>query len=58
MPTYTFKCLNPDCRLEFDNHLSIEDRNNEMYCPECAELGKRIYSPFSLIGFDNLGRSR
>ena len=45
MPFYEYRCKS--CGSEFEAKRSIPDRDAEIHCPECAELGQRLMSSFA-----------
>ncbi|NER78059.1 MAG: zinc ribbon domain-containing protein [Leptolyngbya sp. SIO1D8] len=46
MPLYEFKC--DPCGV-FDEWRSLADRNVPAYCPICQKLGKRVFSPPTML---------
>ena len=36
MPTYEYACS--DCKISFDCHREVEERNNLPNCPDCGKI--------------------
>ena len=54
MPIYSYVC---PCNKEFDELLSMEERNKEVKC-ECGEVASKKISDVHLSGMYHLGRSK
>lgn len=55
MPNYTYTC--PTCD-EFTIRQSMNDIHNNVSCPECGHLFKRVYTAFQTYGMDSKLKNR
>lgn len=57
MPNFTFKCLNKECKNEFDELISF-DKIKDVKCPVCNNSAERIYTTGTLLFRDPSGKRR
>ncbi|MDK9866509.1 FmdB family zinc ribbon protein [Staphylococcus sp. IPLA37010] len=55
MPNYTYVCPNCD---EFTICQSMNDTHDNVSCPACAHLSKRVYTAFQTYGMDSKLKKR
>lgn len=48
MPTYPYNCAK--CQSDFEVIKSIKEYNGKDICPECGNIGQRIYVPVIFYG--------
>lgn len=55
MPNYTYACPNCD---KFTIRQSMNDTHDNVSCPACGHLSKRVYTAFQTYGMDSKLKKR